>query len=748
MLNMKTTIKRLMVLAAVGCACCLAGGTSLAQTPSANLSPDLQEVVKLSQQKMSDDIIIGYIKNSGKTYKLGADDIIYLNSQGVSQAVIATLLQNAGAATATPATPPPSEPAPTPAPTSDAATSAPQPPPVDAGSSPAPAPVPTPVQEPAPVSTIPGTPPPGYPPMTSPVAPAPSYAPAVFQDNFFADGGLNPGAWQTQSPVLSGLGLAHGELAYPALTFTPSGLQMSGIHRAGQFTGIASAASFAAPFNFNVTVTGLSQDAVPFEVFLVSADLQQWVSIAGHLGGRGERPHGALDIGGGFHHLFGDVRVPLGGESRSPAYGVWVNHTGSGQPIGGLGYKIFENPIAGLPYTVQVSLGADGLAAVTLLDAGRGVIAGQNVPVGTGPFYIVLASRDGPVYANWQSVQLVSTAPVAAVAPAPAPAVPAVPTLDYFQSQLAPYGTWVTLPDYGVCWQPAVGPAWRPYFDGGSWTYTDAGWYWQSDYPWGDIAFHYGRWAYTVTGWVWVPGYDYAPAWVVWRHADADGYVGWAPLVPGAVFVGGGWRYHGVAVAADFDFGIGAGFFVFVDGGHFWDHDFHRYVVPHDRLAFVFGRSSFENHYRYENGHFFNDGMSRDRMAILTHRDVRDIQARRVEDIRHDEERRNVEVRRDDLHDFKAGARPDAQRTVEAHGAPGHEGAEPARGGVEPGRGAAEPARGGAEPGHGEVEPGHAGAGPDRGAYNSAPVGQKGAPQGGQKGGGATNGKDKKPNGL
>ena len=37
---------------------------------------------------MSDDIIISYIKNSGAAYSLSVDDILYLNSQGVSQSVI------------------------------------------------------------------------------------------------------------------------------------------------------------------------------------------------------------------------------------------------------------------------------------------------------------------------------------------------------------------------------------------------------------------------------------------------------------------------------------------------------------------------------------------------------------------------------------------------------------------------------------------------------------------------------------
>jgi hypothetical protein len=407
-----------------------------------------------------------------------------------------------------------------------------------------------------------------------------------------------------------------------------------------------------------VTVSGLAQSAIPFEIYLVSADLQQWVSVAGHLGGRGG-PRGALEVGGGMHHLFGEVRIPLGGSAED--YGVWVNHTASGRPIATLGYKIFENPIAGIPYTIQISLGPDGAASVALLDAGRGVLAAQNVPVGVGPFHVVLAGRNGPTYASWQSVQLIPPTPPAPVVAAPAvveaPAVPPVPTLDYFQAQLTPYGTWVNVPEYGLCWQPAVGPGWRPYYDGGSWTYTDAGWFWQSEYPWGDIAFHYGRWTYSPTGWLWVPGFEYAPAWVVWRHADADGYLGWAPLPAGALFVDGGWVYRGAHVGVDFDFGINAGFFTFVACDHFWEHDFRHFIVPHDRLEFIFGHSRFENHFRMDHGRFFNEGLARDRMEILTHHEIR---AEHLEERRHEEERHHAELRRDDIHNFRPGARPDA----------------------------------------------------------------------------------------
>ena len=96
---------------ALGWVCWNGGSAARAQTPPANLSPSLQDVVKLTQTQMGDDVIITFIKNSGQSYNLSADDILYLHSQGVSQAVISTLLQSRGVAS-TPAAPPPAIPAP------------------------------------------------------------------------------------------------------------------------------------------------------------------------------------------------------------------------------------------------------------------------------------------------------------------------------------------------------------------------------------------------------------------------------------------------------------------------------------------------------------------------------------------------------------------------------------------------------------------------------------------------------------
>ena len=193
-----------------------------------------------------------------------------------------------------------------------------------------------------------------------------------------------------------------------------------------------------------------------------------------------------------------------------------------------------------------------------------------------------------------------------------------------FERSSVPYGVWMEVPGYGLCWRPSVAaadPYWRPYCDQGHWVYTADGWFWQSDYPWGDIAFHYGRWTRDALGWVWVPGSDWAPAWVCWRHAE--GYCGWAPLPPGAVFRAGvGLSFNG-RLAVDVDFGLGAAMFTFVPYDRFWEHNLHGFLLPHERIGFIFGRSVILNGYRLEHGRFIVEGIGHERIATLTHRDVR-----------------------------------------------------------------------------------------------------------------------------
>jgi len=369
----KLAARAAIVSTAICLACLIPGSFCPAQTPTGNpseLTPDLQEVVKLSQQQMSDDVIISYIKNSGKTYHLSADDLIYLKDQGISQAVLSVLEQTAPA---------------------------------------------------------------------SPASPAPS----------------------PPAPILSPAGPAPAEANAPASPPPPE-------------------------------------------------------------------------------------------------------------------------------------------------------------PIGTAPPTPESGTSDAT-----------QPPPEDEATPEPAPAVEV--NFDYFHDQLSPYGTWVQVDPYGWCWRPdaalAANPDWRPYYDMGQWVETDNGLFWQSDYTWGDIPFHYGNWVIVPGyGWLWVPGYTWGPAWVFWRQADADGCIGWAPLPWGAVFVDGGWLYHGIHYGFDFDFGLGENFFVFVGNDHFHEDFFrmrgheYRYHMGRERVHQFYHRAVVRNDFRRdEHGRLVNNGIGRERMDRLNH---------------------------------------------------------------------------------------------------------------------------------
>jgi hypothetical protein len=149
-----------------------------------------------------------------------------------------------------------------------------------------------------------------------------------------------------------------------------------------------------------------------------------------------------------------------------------------------------------------------------------------------------------------------------------------------FHDELAPHGTWVDHPTYGMVWVPSssvVGAEFAPYVSGGHWELTEEGdWIWVSDYAWGHIPFHYGRWVWVSgLGWAWIPGRVYAPAWVVWRTGPS-GYIGWAPMPPAYYWVDGYAVSFWVVPPAPF---------VFCHSHHVFHHHVHTYVVhDHDEV--------------------------------------------------------------------------------------------------------------------------------------------------------------------
>jgi len=211
-------------------------------------------------------------------------------------------------------------------------------------------------------------------------------------------------------------------------------------------------------------------------------------------------------------------------------------------------------------------------------------------------------------------------------------------TADFYQP-LTPYGSWVDVGSYGRCWRPReVEVGWQPYTVG-SWEWTDAGWYWNSDEPWAWACYHYGSWySDPRIGWVWIPATDWAPAWVTWRSSDA--YIGWAPCGPGRAV-------------------LAASFFTFCDVHRFRDHFNRRDLIVNNttiinrtRVIRDFQRQTvdFDGRQRtiYANRGPGVDSIQRATGTRFTPRPVRDVvrESPRPDNVRRDgDQRRNGDQR-------------------------------------------------------------------------------------------------------
>jgi hypothetical protein len=226
-------------------------------------------------------------------------------------------------------------------------------------------------------------------------------------------------------------------------------------------------------------------------------------------------------------------------------------------------------------------------------------------------------------------------APLTPTSEVPPPTYVSNPPVEvsYFYNDLSPYGSWVQVDGVGWCWQPRaviINRAWRPYCDGGHWVYTDAGWFWQSDYSWGWAAFHYGRWhLHPRCGWVWLPDRVWGPAWVTWRY-EGD-HCGWAPLPPHADFnVAYGYRFNGVHVAVNFDFGLHADHFTFIALHDFHQHDFAHYRLPQTEVTKIYSHTTIINNYVVNNNTIVNQGIKVDTVQAATHTEFKKVAIRDV----------------------------------------------------------------------------------------------------------------------
>lgn len=195
------------------------------------------------------------------------------------------------------------------------------------------------------------------------------------------------------------------------------------------------------------------------------------------------------------------------------------------------------------------------------------------------------------------------------------------PTASYstFYTELEPHGVWRETSTYGYVFQPREAErsrTWRPYTNG-RWVYTDAGWTWVSEEPFGWATYHYGRWARLRNiGWVWVPGEEWAPAWVSWRKSND--YVGWAPLPPEARFD----RRSGIHNWADNYYDIGPEQYCFVQVNQFGALRVQTAVVPPERNVTIVNETTNVTNITYNNTIVVNQGPSYDELRARTQQPI------------------------------------------------------------------------------------------------------------------------------
>src|SRR5947207_5107782 len=195
------------------------------------------------------------------------------------------------------------------------------------------------------------------------------------------------------------------------------------------------------------------------------------------------------------------------------------------------------------------------------------------------------------------------------------------PTSGYstFYTKLEPHGAWLETADYGYAWQPREAEGsrnWRPYTNG-RWVYTDAGWTWISEEPFGWATYHYGRWTrLRGVGWVWVPGNQWAPAWVSWRKSND--YVGWAPLPPEARFD----QRTGIHNWSDNYYDIGPDQYSFVASREFGAQRLGSNILPSERNVAIVNQTTNVTNITYKNTTIVNEGPNFDEMRAQSREPV------------------------------------------------------------------------------------------------------------------------------
>ena len=236
----------------------------------------------------------------------------------------------------------------------------------------------------------------------------------------------------------------------------------------------------------------------------------------------------------------------------------------------------------------------------------------------------------------------------------------------FFYRPLLHYGEWIELEPGFYAWRPfRTAYGWHPYRLG-HWVWSNHGWYWVSNEPFGWAVYHYGRWFYDdYYGWIWVPDDVWGPAWVEWRYDD--NYIGWAPLPPYAGF------HVSVGIHFTATWNAPYNYWCFVRHGHFTKNNYSHYVVSKSTTRRLIKTTRSAGSYAMDRGTVFNRGIDRSliekrgRVRIDTYEVTRS-SSQRENVVRSNGVRRIESVRPDPVPERKQSERIDARKATRSSG--------------------------------------------------------------------------------
>ncbi len=171
-------------------------------------------------------------------------------------------------------------------------------------------------------------------------------------DDFASDTSLNSNLWTWGTPLMSSIAKhADSKLVAPQIVHTASGVALSGVRGSYEFTGLQSKVSFSTPLGLEIAVNGTKANGNCFELYLVTADLSQYLRVAGNLN-----------------------------EQNGSYYGVWLTSTTRGILLGLSGAQVlYGTPKMAAWYTIRAQVDSRGVGGVSISNR-DGVVVASELP--------------------------------------------------------------------------------------------------------------------------------------------------------------------------------------------------------------------------------------------------------------------------------------------------------------------------------------------------------------------------------